>query len=124
MLKKKKCNFQQQQSEKLPRERVEQTSPLNGSSVSAASALNRLSSNNGELTITTTHGPSNANVKASPSSVHSVKDDDDDLLNDSSSKYYNYFFFRLCFVDEQVVLNFFRYFFVNCRSTNDQRSDE
>lgn len=73
---------QQQQSEKLLRERIEQSSPLNGSAVSAASALNRLAASNGEITITTTHGPC-ANVKASPSSV---KDDDDDLLNDSSSE--------------------------------------
>ncbi|XP_032454406.1 POU domain, class 6, transcription factor 1 isoform X10 [Nasonia vitripennis] len=77
---------QQQQSEKLHRERVEQSSPLNGSAVSAASALNRLAASNGEITITTTHGPTSANVKASPSSVHSVKDDDDDLLNDSSNQ--------------------------------------
>jgi hypothetical protein len=68
---------------------VEQSSPLNGSAVSAASALNRLAASNGEITITTTHGPTSASIKASPNSVHSVKDDEDDLLNDSSSEYFD-----------------------------------
>ncbi|XP_058794587.1 POU domain, class 6, transcription factor 1 isoform X3 [Phymastichus coffea] len=79
-------HYAQQQSEKHHRDRVEQSSPLNGSAVSAATALNRLAASNGEITITTSHGPQGANVKASPSSVHSVKDDDDDLLNDSSNQ--------------------------------------
>lgn len=54
--------------------------------MSAASALNRLAASNGEITITTTHGPGNVGVKASPSSMHSPKDEDDDLLSDSPSK--------------------------------------
>ncbi|KAL7300714.1 hypothetical protein TKK_0006694 [Trichogramma kaykai] len=85
-------HYAQQQSEKLHRERVEQSSPLNGSAVSAATALNRLAANNGELTITTTHSGggsssvnSNSSLKAEPS-VHTIKEEDDDLLNDSSNQ--------------------------------------
>ncbi|XP_015437609.1 PREDICTED: POU domain, class 6, transcription factor 2 [Dufourea novaeangliae] len=74
-------------TEKHHRERPEQSSPLNESVVSAASALNRLAASNGEITITTTHGPSGASgVKASPSSMHSPKTEDDDLLNDSPNQ--------------------------------------
>ncbi|XP_051171775.1 POU domain, class 6, transcription factor 1 isoform X2 [Leptopilina boulardi] len=58
--------------------RQEQSSPLNGGVVSAASALNRLANNNGEITMTV--------VKASPSSLHSSKDEEDDLLNDSPNQ--------------------------------------
>lgn len=75
-----------QPTEKHHRERPEQSSPLNESVVSAASALNRLAASNGEITITTTHGPGGVGVKASPSSMHSPKEEDDDLLNDSPSK--------------------------------------
>ncbi|TGZ55819.1 Uncharacterized protein DBV15_09349 [Temnothorax longispinosus] len=70
-------------TEKHHRERPEQSSPLNESVVSAASALNRLAASNGEITITTTHGPGGVGVKASPSSMHSPKEEEDDLLNDS-----------------------------------------
>ncbi|XP_014474363.1 PREDICTED: POU domain, class 6, transcription factor 1 isoform X6 [Dinoponera quadriceps] len=73
-------------AEKHHRERPEQSSPLNESVVSAASALNRLAASNGEITITTTHGPGGAGVKASPSSMHSPKEDEDDLLNDSPNQ--------------------------------------
>ncbi|XP_032691666.1 POU domain, class 6, transcription factor 2 isoform X6 [Odontomachus brunneus] len=73
-------------TEKHHRERPEQSSPLNESVVSAASALNRLAASNGEITITTTHGPGGAGVKASPSSMHSPKEDEDDLLNDSPNQ--------------------------------------
>lgn len=66
---------------------------MNESVVSAASALNRLAVSNGEITITTTHGPGGAGVKASPSSMHSPKEDEDDLLNDSPSKTQFIFFF-------------------------------
>ncbi|OAD59760.1 hypothetical protein WN48_08196 [Eufriesea mexicana] len=59
-----------QPTEKHHRERPEQSSPLNESVASAASALNRLAASNGEITITTTHAPSGAGVKASPSSMH------------------------------------------------------
>ncbi|KAK2575985.1 hypothetical protein KPH14_007346 [Odynerus spinipes] len=73
-------------TEKHHRERPEQSSPLNESAVSAT-ALNRLTSSNGEITITTTHGPSGAGgLKASPSTLHSPKEDEDDLLNDSSNQ--------------------------------------
>ncbi|XP_063990432.1 POU domain, class 6, transcription factor 2 isoform X4 [Diachasmimorpha longicaudata] len=72
-----------QSSEKHLRERPDASSPLNGPAVSAASALNRLAASNGEITITTTHGPGSTGVKASPGSMHSPKDDDDDLLSDS-----------------------------------------
>ncbi|XP_011314729.1 POU domain, class 6, transcription factor 1 isoform X2 [Fopius arisanus] len=75
-----------QSSEKHHRERPEASSPLNGPAVSAASALNRLAASNGEITITTTHGPGSTGVKASPSSMHSPKDDDDDLLSDSPNQ--------------------------------------
>ncbi|XP_048510726.1 POU domain, class 6, transcription factor 2 isoform X2 [Athalia rosae] len=70
------------------RERPEQSSPLNGSVGSAASALNRLAASNGEITITTTHGPSGGGggVKASPSSLHSPRDEEDDLLSDSPNQ--------------------------------------
>lgn len=84
-----RCCFQP--TEKHHRERHEQSSPLNGAVVSAASALNRLAANNGEITITTTHGPGGTGVKASPSSLHSPKDEDDDLLNDSPSKFFLFF---------------------------------
>lgn len=67
------------------RERPEASSPLNGPAVSAASALNRLAASNGEITITTTHGPGSTGVKASPSSMHSPKDDDDDLSDSPSN---------------------------------------
>ncbi|KAL0120878.1 hypothetical protein PUN28_008510 [Cardiocondyla obscurior] len=73
-------------TEKHHRERPEQSSPLNESVVSAASALNRLAASNGEITITTTHGPGGAGVKASPSSMHSPKEEEDDLLNDSPNQ--------------------------------------
>ncbi|XP_076180264.1 POU-domain protein pdm3 isoform X1 [Ptiloglossa arizonensis] len=74
-------------TEKHHRERPEQSSPLNESVVSAASALNRLAASNGEITITTTHGPGGAGLKASPSSLHSPKQEgEDDLLNDSSNQ--------------------------------------
>ncbi|XP_047362526.1 POU domain, class 6, transcription factor 1 isoform X5 [Vespa velutina] len=74
-------------TEKHHRERPEQSSPLNESVVSAASALNRLTSSNGEITITTTHGPSGAGgIKASPSTLHSPKEEEDDLLNDSPNQ--------------------------------------
>ncbi|KYN08787.1 POU domain, class 6, transcription factor 2 [Cyphomyrmex costatus] len=74
-------------TEKHHRDRPEQSSPLNESVVSAASALNRLAASNGEITITTTHGPGGVGVKASPSSMHSpIKDDEDDLLNDSPNQ--------------------------------------
>lgn len=77
-----------QPTEKHHRERPEQSSPLNESVVSAASALNRLAASNGEITITTTHGPSGtAGVKASPSSMHSPKTEEDDLLNDSPGEF-------------------------------------
>ncbi|CAK9827406.1 POU domain, class 6, transcription factor 2 [Anthophora retusa] len=72
-------------TEKHHRERPEQSSPLNESVVSAASALNRLAASNGEITITTTHGPSGAGVKASPSSMHNPKKEEDDL-NDSPNQ--------------------------------------
>ncbi|KAF7385448.1 hypothetical protein HZH68_013878 [Vespula germanica] len=76
-----------QPTEKHHRERPEQSSPLNESVVSAASALNRLTSSNGEITITTTHGPSGAGgIKASPSTLHSPKEEEDDLLNDSPNQ--------------------------------------
>lgn len=78
--------YRSQPTEKHHRERPEQSSPLNESVVSAASALNRLAASNGEITITTTHGPGGTAVKASPSSMHSPKEDEDDLLNDSPSK--------------------------------------
>ncbi|XP_017752985.1 PREDICTED: LOW QUALITY PROTEIN: POU domain, class 6, transcription factor 2 [Eufriesea mexicana] len=72
-------------TEKHHRERPEQSSPLNESVASAASALNRLAASNGEITITTTHAPSGAGVKASPSSMHNpVKEEED--LNDSSNQ--------------------------------------
>ncbi|KOC65550.1 POU domain, class 6, transcription factor 2, partial [Habropoda laboriosa] len=74
-----------QPTEKHHRERPEQSSPLNESVVSAASALNRLAASNGEITITTTHGPSGAGVKASPSSMHNLKKEEDDL-NDSPNQ--------------------------------------
>lgn len=74
-----------QPTEKHHRERPEQSSPLNESVVSAASALNRLAASNGEITITTTHGPSGAGVKPSPSSMHNAKKEEEDL-NDSPSK--------------------------------------
>jgi len=67
---------------------------LNESVVSAASALNRLAASNGEITITTTHGPGGVGVKASPSSMHSPKEEEDDLLNDSPSKAALYIRFR------------------------------
>ncbi|XP_076241524.1 POU-domain protein pdm3 isoform X2 [Calliopsis andreniformis] len=73
-------------TEKHHRERPEQSSPLNESVVSAASALNRLAASNGEITITTTQGPSVVGVKASPSSMHSPKEEEDDLLNDSPNQ--------------------------------------
>ncbi|XP_025163724.1 POU domain, class 6, transcription factor 1 isoform X4 [Harpegnathos saltator] len=73
-------------TEKHHRERLEQSSPLNESVVSAASALNRLAASNGEITITTTHGPGGAGIKASPSSMHSPKEEEDDLLNDSPNQ--------------------------------------
>ncbi|XP_018346702.1 PREDICTED: POU domain, class 6, transcription factor 1 isoform X3 [Trachymyrmex septentrionalis] len=74
-------------TEKHHRDRPEQSSPLNESVVSAASALNRLAASNGEITITTTHGPGGAGVKASPSSMHSpIKEEEDDLLNDSPNQ--------------------------------------
>ncbi|XP_020291664.1 POU domain, class 6, transcription factor 1 isoform X3 [Pseudomyrmex gracilis] len=73
-------------TEKHHRERPEQSSPLNESVVSAASALNRLAASNGEITITTTHGPGGTGVKASPSSMHSPKEEEDDLLNDSPNQ--------------------------------------
>ncbi|XP_066583351.1 POU domain, class 6, transcription factor 2 isoform X2 [Prorops nasuta] len=73
-------------TEKHHKERPEQSSPLNESVVSAASALNRLAASNGEITITTTHHPSSTGVKASPSSMHSPIEEDDDLLNDSPSQ--------------------------------------
>ncbi|CAK9819882.1 POU domain, class 6, transcription factor 2 [Anthophora quadrimaculata] len=72
-------------TEKHHRERPEQSSPLNESVVSAASALNRLAASNGEITITTTHGPSGAGVKASPSSMYNPKKEEDDL-NDSPNQ--------------------------------------
>ncbi|XP_006607125.1 POU domain, class 6, transcription factor 1 isoform X4 [Apis dorsata] len=74
-------------TEKHHRERPEQSSPLNESVVSAASALNRLAASNGEITITTTHGPSGAGVKASvtPSSMHNPKKEEEDL-NDSPNQ--------------------------------------
>ncbi|XP_029035721.1 POU-domain protein pdm3 isoform X3 [Osmia lignaria lignaria] len=72
-------------TEKHHRERPEQSSPLNESVVSAASALNRLAASNGEITITTTHGHSGVGVKASPSSMHSSKEEEDDL-NDSPNQ--------------------------------------
>ncbi|XP_028981760.1 POU domain, class 6, transcription factor 1 isoform X2 [Diachasma alloeum] len=75
-----------QSSEKHHRERPDASSPLNGPAVSAASALNRLAASNGEITITTTHGPGSTGVKASPGSMHSPKDDDDDLLSDSPNQ--------------------------------------
>ncbi|XP_019889389.1 POU domain, class 6, transcription factor 1 isoform X3 [Ooceraea biroi] len=73
-------------TEKHHRERHEQSSPLTESVVSAASALNRLAASNGEITITTTHGPGGVGVKASPSSMHSPKEEEDDLLNDSPNQ--------------------------------------
>ncbi|XP_018371709.1 PREDICTED: POU domain, class 6, transcription factor 1 isoform X3 [Trachymyrmex cornetzi] len=74
-------------TEKHHRDRPEQSSPLNESVVSAASALNRLAASNGEITITTTHGPGGAGLKASPSSMHSpIKEEEDDLLNDSPNQ--------------------------------------
>ncbi|XP_025269935.1 POU domain, class 6, transcription factor 1 isoform X4 [Camponotus floridanus] len=73
-------------TEKHHRERPEQSSPLNESVVSAASALNRLAASNGEITITTTHGPGGVGVKASPSNMHSPKEEEDDLLNDSPNQ--------------------------------------
>ncbi|XP_076679622.1 POU-domain protein pdm3 isoform X2 [Andrena cerasifolii] len=73
-------------TEKHHREKLEQSSPLNESVVSAASALNRLAASNGEITITTTHGPSGAGLKSSPSSLHSPKQEEDDLLNDSHNQ--------------------------------------
>ncbi|XP_012526552.1 POU domain, class 6, transcription factor 1 isoform X3 [Monomorium pharaonis] len=73
-------------TEKHHRERPEQSSPLNESVVSAASALNRLAASNGEITITTSHVPGGAGVKASPSSMHSPKEEEDDLLNDSPNQ--------------------------------------
>ncbi|XP_011166117.1 POU domain, class 6, transcription factor 1 isoform X3 [Solenopsis invicta] len=73
-------------TEKHHRERPEQSSPLTESVVSAASALNRLAASNGEITITTSHVPGGAGVKASPSSMHSPKDEEDDLLNDSPNQ--------------------------------------
>ncbi|XP_034950152.1 POU domain, class 6, transcription factor 2 isoform X2 [Chelonus insularis] len=75
-----------QTSDKHHRDRPEQSSPLNGPAVSAASALNRLAATNGEITITTTHGPGNPAIKASPSSIHSPKDEEDDLLSDSPNQ--------------------------------------
>ncbi|XP_029669581.1 POU domain, class 6, transcription factor 1 [Formica exsecta] len=75
-----------QSTEKHHRERPEQSSPLNESVVSAASALNRLAASNGEITITTTHGPGGVGVKASPSNMHSPKEEEDDLLNDSPNQ--------------------------------------
>ncbi|XP_029160457.1 POU domain, class 6, transcription factor 2 isoform X1 [Nylanderia fulva] len=73
-------------TEKHHRERPEQSSPLNESVVSAASALNRLAASNGEITITTTHGPGGVGLKASPSNMHSPKEEEDDLLNDSPNQ--------------------------------------
>ncbi|CAL7950377.1 unnamed protein product [Xylocopa violacea] len=72
-------------TEKHHRERPEQSSPLNESVVSAASALNRLAASNGEITITTTHGPSGAGAKAVPSSMHNPKKEEEDL-NDSPNQ--------------------------------------
>ncbi|XP_012140451.1 POU-domain protein pdm3 isoform X4 [Megachile rotundata] len=68
-------------TDKHHRERPEQSSPLNESVVSAASALNRLASSNGEITITTTHGYNCVGVKASPNSMHSSKEEEDDLID-------------------------------------------
>ncbi|XP_015605262.1 POU domain, class 6, transcription factor 2 isoform X2 [Cephus cinctus] len=73
-------------AKKHHRDIPEQSSPLNGSAVSAASALNRLAATNGEITITTTHGPESVGMKASPSSLHSPKVDEDDLLSDSPNQ--------------------------------------
>ncbi|XP_078032982.1 POU-domain protein pdm3 isoform X2 [Augochlora pura] len=74
-------------TEKHHRERPEQSSPLNESVVSAASALNRLAASNGEITITTTHGHSVSGVKQEPSNMlHSPKTEEDDLLNDSPNQ--------------------------------------
>ncbi|XP_043269744.1 POU domain, class 6, transcription factor 1 isoform X2 [Venturia canescens] len=73
--------------DKHHRDRPEQSSPMNGPVVSASSALNRLAASNGEITITTTHGPGGGSgLETSPSSVHSPKDDDDDLLSDSPNQ--------------------------------------
>ncbi|XP_076750565.1 POU-domain protein pdm3 isoform X1 [Xylocopa sonorina] len=72
-------------TEKHHRERPEQSSPLNESVVSAASALNRLAASNGEITITTTHGPSGAGAKAVPGSMHNPKKEEEDL-NDSPNQ--------------------------------------
>ncbi|XP_043258834.1 POU domain, class 6, transcription factor 2 isoform X4 [Colletes gigas] len=72
-------------TEKHHRERPEKSSPLHESAVSAASALNRLAASNGEITITTTHGPSGAGLKASPSSLYSPKEEED-LLYDSPNQ--------------------------------------
>lgn len=73
-------------TEKHHREKPEQSSPLNESAVSAASALNRLAASNGEITITTTQGPLAAGVNASPTSMHSSKEEEDDLRNESPSQ--------------------------------------
>nr|XP_033333939.1 POU domain, class 6, transcription factor 2 isoform X9 [Megalopta genalis] len=74
-------------TEKHHRERPEQSSPLNESVVSAASALNRLAASNGEITITTSHGHSVSGVKQEPSNMlHSPKTEEDDLLNDSPNQ--------------------------------------
>ncbi|XP_076285098.1 POU-domain protein pdm3 isoform X2 [Lasioglossum baleicum] len=74
-------------TEKHHRERPEQSSPLNESVVSAASALNRLAASNGEITITTTHGHSVSGVKQETSNMlYSPKTDEDDLLNDSPNQ--------------------------------------
>ncbi|XP_053982668.1 POU domain, class 6, transcription factor 1 isoform X3 [Hylaeus volcanicus] len=73
-------------TEKHHRERPEQSSPLNESVVSAASALNRLAASNGEISITTTHEPSSTGLKQSPGSMHSMKEDEHDLLNDSPNQ--------------------------------------
>ncbi|XP_076643638.1 POU-domain protein pdm3 isoform X2 [Halictus rubicundus] len=74
-------------TEKHHRERPEQSSPLNESVVSAASALNRLAASNGEITITTTHGHSVSGIKQETSNMlYSPKTEEDDLLNDSPNQ--------------------------------------
>ncbi|XP_044012740.1 POU domain, class 6, transcription factor 2 isoform X3 [Aphidius gifuensis] len=65
-------------------ERMEPSPPSNSPPMFATSTLNRLVANNGELTITTTHGPVSVGIKSSPGSQHSAKDDDEDLLSNSS----------------------------------------
>lgn len=68
-------------------ERIEPSPPSNSPPMFATSTLNRLVANNGELTITTTHGPVSVGIKSSPGSQHSAKDDDEDLLSNSSRNY-------------------------------------